>query len=697
MKYSLLFLLASIVYTFASAQDISGYWQGVLNQENCGQISVYYPFSLSIQQDGDSVKGEFYLEVENTPYYAITALENALFSENTGRLNILSTYRLQEVPPPGGWCINFTADLLYDEPTQSLIGSWEADPGPDADICCPGTIEIYRLQVLSDSIFCPGEDIEVSVTGQNIRWYADRDLTQLVGSGNDFSPLITQTTTYYVTQTHYNTQSPAFPVRIIIDPQLGPLTAEDTDCGAVNGSVTVEARSEFSLEYSIDGVNFQAENVFEGLSGGSYTVQVRNEFGCTLSETVAVNERPGPEIISLETTDARCNTDNGSVSIVATGGTSPISYSLDGTLFTQENRFEGLAPGTYTLRIQDQNGCGAEQTFDISSTAVPEILEIQATEALCREANGEIAITGVTTTGVPSYALDDQNFQPSPVFANLSPGTYTVYLEDGATGCRVSSTIEVPAIAAPSITDLVVENASCLNDDGQIRVAASGGMGQLLYALENQAFQTMPIFTGLSSGNYLVTIRDDNNCEDSDTLLLKQDDPLVIDSIGIIPSNCESPTGQFTLHLRGGKGQRWLQIENAPAVQSTSYDKLMPQTYDIAVFDESGCQADTTVTIPASNCPLFIPKAFSPNGDGINDYFTVVAHPLFQGQIRSFKIFNRWGKLVVGQTDPAPSEIRWDGQYQGRPIQETLLIYQIELAYPNGKEDSQTGSITLIR
>jgi gliding motility-associated-like protein len=200
---SLSFLL-SCMHLFS--QNIAGYWQGVLYQPN-GPFTVYFPYSMQLLETGNTITGTAYIIEPNSTAYALFSISGTI-------TNNIYSFQVQQIvsqiAPTGGiWCIE-TGTLTYSNSSETLTGPW------NAPTCNPGTIALWRLKVTSDSVFCEGEPIQLSVTGQNVKWYSDSTLTQLIDTGNIFTPSILSTTKYYVTQTHYNTQSPAVPITISI-------------------------------------------------------------------------------------------------------------------------------------------------------------------------------------------------------------------------------------------------------------------------------------------------------------------------------------------------------------------------------------------------------------------------------------------------------------------------------------------------
>jgi hypothetical protein len=191
----------------AYSQDISGYWQGVLYQQSGVPVS-YFPFSMEIIQNDSMVYGISEIRQYNAlQYYGIMMFEGE-FSDS---ILMYQELEIIEEQTNGSWywCIK-NANLQYSSNSNSLIGPWQAPT------CNPGTIEVYRIST-TDTLFCQGDEIEIEVTGQNINWYNNSNMDSLLWSGNTFTPDIDTTTIYYVTQTHYETESPAVPVVVRVE------------------------------------------------------------------------------------------------------------------------------------------------------------------------------------------------------------------------------------------------------------------------------------------------------------------------------------------------------------------------------------------------------------------------------------------------------------------------------------------------
>ena len=130
------------------------------------------------------------------------------------------------------------------------------------------------------------------------------------------------------------------------------------------------------------------------------TVSVKDVNGCINSTTVTVNNTSAPSITASSTT-ATCSASNGSITATATGGTAPFTYSIDGISFVNNNVFNGLAAGSYSL-CEDVNGCINSTTVTVNNTSAPSITA-SSTTATCSASNGSITATATGGTFAAVY------------------------------------------------------------------------------------------------------------------------------------------------------------------------------------------------------------------------------------------------------------------------------------------------------
>jgi hypothetical protein len=134
-----------------------------------------------------------------------------------------------------------------------------------------------------------------------------------------------------------------------------------TSCAAANGSIVAVATGGATpYQYSVNGGAFQSSNTFTNLAAGSYTVRVKDKNNCEkqISPNVVLTSPDGPDIAASGlVADTECGSDNGSITVNATGGTGTLTYSKDGTTFQAGNVFNNLRAGDYTITVKDAGNC----------------------------------------------------------------------------------------------------------------------------------------------------------------------------------------------------------------------------------------------------------------------------------------------------------------------------------------------------
>jgi len=108
--------------------------------------------------------------------------------------------------------------------------------------------------------------------------------------------------------------------------------------------------------------------------------------------------------------------------------------------------------------------------------------------------------------------------------------------------------------------------------------------------------------------------------------------------------------------------------------------------------------SDTIMVTVTKERPFFIPNAFSPNGDGINDKFVLSPGPNTT-MVHSVRIYNRWGALILDlpETLPSPSIMSWDGTFKGEEVTSGIYIYVVDVSFVDGERTIFSGDVTLVR
>ncbi|WP_420593135.1 malectin domain-containing carbohydrate-binding protein [Robiginitalea biformata] len=271
------------------------------------------------------------------------------FDENSGSLT--ATTPGNGIQEGANTIVVVAANQFHDEFTNP-----EAKAVVNFDVCLVNITDVAA----TDPSECGVNDGSIVITadGSNLQYSIDNGATFV--ASNTFSDLPAGTYNIVVknsetcsdTQLNVVLTAPDVPAISQVDP------TNPTDCGTEDGTLTVSATGT-NLEYSLDGVDFQASNVFSDLAAGAYTVTVR-EVGtttCTATSGVVTLTAPeAPSIDSITPTDpTACTTDDGTITIGATG--TQLEYSIDGgaNFFENGGNFTGLPDGTYNIVVREVN------------------------------------------------------------------------------------------------------------------------------------------------------------------------------------------------------------------------------------------------------------------------------------------------------------------------------------------------------
>jgi gliding motility-associated-like protein len=361
-----------------------------------------------------------------------------------------------------------------------------------------------------------------------------------------------------------------------------------------------------SKEYSIDGTVWQPTGFFTSLTAGDYTIIARDANGCEKDTTITVTEPLPISIISETATPASCfGTSTGSVTIEATGGTLPYSYSLAPPLLPDQSTgtFSGLPAGDYKVSVTDAEGCATLISNTLTITDPPELIfnSAKIEHITCNGAdNGKIDIYVVGGTSPYEYSIDNEvTWEANSSFTGLGPGTYQVYARD-VNDCSVSAgtftIIEPPVL---SVTAVVTDVAPCYGGStGAISATASGGWNSFEYSIDKLSYQSSGDFTELPAGDYTVYVRDSGNCDvtTNETISEPEQVTAVINKTDYV----DDILGTITISdVSGGTPPYEYSIDGVTGTYTTNttYTDLNAGTYDVVVRDANGCTFEESIEI----------------------------------------------------------------------------------------------------
>jgi len=508
-----------------------------------------------------------------------------------------------------------------------------------------------------------------------------------------------------------------------------------------------------------NGNSWQSGNpVFENLPSGNYFIRVKDQSGCESvyeNNPVLVENIPGPEVTSVTTSPEIDYLQNGQIDISATANSGQLYFSIDGgTSFqTGNGLFSNLSAGTYFCKVKDDFGCDTVFTVVLNRT-ISQLIEAIAGDGYTCIGNAAVVPLKLNNfSGILKFNLKLTydtailtcdgyiNIHPEleeNLVASIIPGTdevvinwqgdSTLSLKENATMLKLVfgakdegfSTIDWAALPGESVFyDGQLDEVNADYHVGSLRIYTrpeifipnnrrvcegefllmvpfvEGGTGDVSHFWEGpNGFESTGSFvefeqiTKPDAGNYVITVTDTIDCvESAEVIVTVYDNP----QINFPPQDTIFANPGFI--LEAGSGYERYLWNTAETSESISINQ--EGEYWVEVISAQQCQSADTVTILWGGEPFYLPNAFTPDGNGLNDEFKPVEKYDFVKNYQ-FSIFNRWGQLIFETSDFAHG---WDGTYQGKPVPGGTYVYRIVFtAYPNfSKRQVVTGGVVVVR
>jgi gliding motility-associated-like protein len=465
-----------------------------------------------------------------------------------------------------------------------------------------------------------------------------------------------------------------------------------------------------------NGAQFQGDIVFISAVGVYQVVAVQSTNGCTDTLNIQVNADYVVPDLSL-TASGVLNCINATVQLVAVSMVSPDSAGVQwllpsgDTLTAAPMSIAVSEPGVYGLRLTSPvNGCSAQSSVVVNADRVPPVALIQPADTInCARPQVVLSSTGSSGRGVLTYVWEGpegglSSTDTLPFVTVNRAGLYSLILTDAVNGCRDTAFAEVTAQSNP-ITRLeaILTPPSCFGEaDASIQISAiEGGSPPYTIRLNQGDPGSRTLFGQLEPGVYGFQIRDASGCS-LDTVVVIPETPLLTVYLGEDTIIALGETIRLEAQTsRAVRNYRWWPV-NIGLLPDTAVQVLTPEyeeTYQVVVTDENGCTATASVNVQINKENLFyVPGAFSPNGDGINDYFD-----LFTGQgitlVQSLSVYDRWGNLLFMRKDFLPNDpaLGWDGRFRDKEMTPGIYVVHAVLSRKDGQTIGYTGELVLLR
>ncbi len=441
-----------------------------------------------------------------------------------------------------------------------------------------------------DQFVCNGETTTLTASGGSIyEWIG-------IGLGASVDIVVNQTNTYTVIVTDVNGCFDFSTVTVnSLALPIGGVSADVTICNDENTILTAIG----GTSYAWSTGEFGSSITVAPLSTATYDVTITNDDECSVIESVDVNVLARPVVAMADIVPNYCFEGSAGSIELTVSGVLPVSYEWSDNLGTG-NMVSNLPAGTYTVTIQDGLGsqCPTIVDYVITQPAVPiatSIIDVSNHIGYSISCNGanDGNLLAFATAGYPPYTYSWSNGIGVAEVSNLSPGIYTVTVEDFY-GCSVTAeyTVTEPAILAVTadISDVTCNGFS----NGEIDLSVTGGTASYEFNWTSlNIVNSANVLSNLDGGTYNLIITDANGCTITDTYNINEPQPLIVvlddisDYNGYEISCTFAADGYITVHAEGGNGGYSYLWSNGSTGLNLS--NLTAGTYTFTVTDNLGC------------------------------------------------------------------------------------------------------------
>ena len=394
------------------------------------------------------------------------------------------------------------------------------------------------------------------------------------------------------------------------------------DCnGNATGSYIATGTGGNSMFYNFtDGITTNTDGVFTALTAGSYIVTISEQSNpmCASFCTVEITE---PETlvcgVALES-DVSCNgLSDGRARVIAGGGTLPYMFLWSNGETTATATM--LAAGTHSVTVTDANGCMTSCDVVVSENAELTCSLEETRSILCNgDLTGELTLTAFGGAGFYEYSLDGAPFQISHIFSGLAAGDYNVIIRD-ANGCTniCAATIEEPeGLSCTAITTAITD---CGIADGTITVSTLGGTAGFTYDA-GVGIVSSNVISGLSAGNYVVTVTDANGCSSLCTAEVQGLSLPTCSISNVVNVDCNgNASGSYLVTGAGGNSTFYNFSDGLTTNTDGVFTMISAGNYTVTISEQSNpmCASTCTVVITEPevlSCSVVLVNNVSCNG-----------------------------------------------------------------------------------
>ena len=462
--------------------------------------------------------------------------------------------------------------------------------------------------------------------------------------------------------------------------------------GLCNGQITLVTNGGTG-PYTYLWSNGQTTNPATGLCAGTYSVNITDANGCTFTLSGMSVTQPNTLTVTTSATPPTiCIGQTSTIGSNPSGGTSPYTFFWTSGATTQNTTVSPLTTTGYTVQVTDANGCTATGTttvtvnppLTINATATPSTICAGSSTTLNAIASGGDG-GPYNFTWVPGGSGQTITVSPS------NTTTYTVTVSDGCSP-NVTATVTVTVNPNPTVSYTTTPLSGC-EPLTVTYTNTTPGVSNCTWTINGIPYNNCVVtetFTTQGTYNATLTVTDANGCTGTSTNVVANVYPIPTSIFSVTPSviNIMEPTITLNNMSSSGTYQWSFGDGNTSSMISPSHTYADTGSYNIQliVTTQYGCSDTSAMTIYVNDLfAIYVPNAFTPNGDGNNETFT----PVVTGyEFYEFWIFDRWGELIYYSTNTGTP---WDATYKNKLVQDGVYVWKV-----HAKEKDSARHHTLI-
>jgi gliding motility-associated-like protein len=487
-----------------------------------------------------------------------------------------------------------------------------------------------------------------------------------------------------------------------------PLTAlsftvqkQDILCYKGNtGQLAVFARggtAPYTILWNNGATTFSLEN----LPAGTYTAILKDANDCQVVVSEEIKEAPifesTPEVSQISCFGEK----DGSILLKIIGGVTPVKVKWAHGPETPD--LYNLSSGVYRATITDAKGCIIRKDFAINEP-FPLAIAGQVTDALDCDSPLSGSITSQVSGGTAPYTYLWNIGESTPSISSAGPGNYSVQVTDSR-GCTILKqfTIQRPLPLEIFGTQSSVRICNPRGLESTFNLVLSNGLPpyQVSWSRGTQTNDGLMMVTN-ELGLFTATVTDSRGCVFTKTFTVTEKDPIVPDfnflssSAGEYRENLVNFEVNFQEFIQGNYKEVQWEFGDGSASNvlnpTHKYKKAGKYTITLKVKGDDRCIVSAEKEIIITDFFLEIPNVFTPNGDGINDYY-------FPKFIHIHKInllvMNIWGELIYASENL--DDQGWDGMSKGEKAPAGNYVYKITYTTLDGREFTESSTFLLAR